>query len=92
MSRVELDAESLVRAGCIRLSYCRNRSGPLVGIYRNAESGMESDPETPYSVVCEEHNTLVSVETLRIAGNTATDTCNFCDDCREAQEHNNCTK
>lgn len=77
-----LRAEAKTRAGCVDLHFCRRGTGPLVGIYRNAESWMESDPATPWSVVCEAHHTLVCVETRAAADSTSADTCNFCDDCR----------
>lgn len=52
-------------AGRVELRRARS-TGTMVGLYRNAESGMESDPETPWSVVCEEHGCLVCVATREI--------------------------
>lgn len=68
-------------AGCV--SQRRSRvTGTLVGIYCNEQSGMESDPETPWSVVCEVHHTLVCVETLYAAQRT-NDPSDFCEDCQD---------
>jgi hypothetical protein len=78
-----LDAERKVRTGCVSLHFCRRGTGPLTGVYRSAEAGMETDHEYPWSVVCEAHHTLVSTETRAAADSTATDTRNFCDDCRD---------
>jgi hypothetical protein len=76
-----LDVEKKSRAGCVALRFGNRGKGPIVGVYRNAESGMESDPETPWSVVCESHNTIVCIET-RSAAKSITDPAEFCDDCR----------
>lgn len=80
-----LDAERDSRAGCVDLHFCEHGTGPLVGVYRSAESGIESDPETPWTVVCEEHHTCVCVESRRAAMSTAATTRNFCDDCRDTK-------
>lgn len=46
----------------------RNRiTGFVVGLYRSAESSMESDPEIPWSTVCEEHANLVCHATRSLA-------------------------
>lgn len=79
-----LDRERRARAGCIDLHFSQHGTGPLVGVYRNKESGIEIDPETPWSVVCQKHNTLVCVESRAAAMSTSADTRNFCDDCRDA--------
>lgn len=77
-----LKAAAKSRAGCVGLHFCRRGTGPLVGVYKNSESGMETDVATPWSIVCEAHGTLVCVETRADAAATSTDTKNFCDDCR----------
>lgn len=56
-------------------------TGTWVGLYRNSESGMESDPETPWSVVCEAHGCLVCVATRehgRLAMSAPHDWCPQC--------------
>lgn len=75
-----LDAVTKGRAGCVAMRF--STRGALVGVYKSVEAGLESDPATPWSVVCEEHHTLVCVESRRAADSTARDTTNFCDDCR----------
>lgn len=53
-------------AGCV--SQFRSRdTRTLVGLYNCAQAGLEDNPETPWCVVCEEHHTLVCVESLRRA-------------------------
>lgn len=71
--------------GCVQQRKCR-ATKMLVGIYSSYEAGMESDPELPWSVVCETHGAIVCTETLYAAQRTATDTTNFCDECRDIQE------
>lgn len=80
-TRAELEADRATRDGCVQLRTCR-ATGVEVGIYRSLEAGMESDPATPWSVVCEKHATLVSTETKAQALSTATDTRYWCDECR----------
>lgn len=70
-------------AGCVVQRISRITK-TLVGLYSSEQSGMESDPELPWSTVCEVHHTLVSHETLAAARATLPDPTNWCDDCREA--------
>jgi hypothetical protein len=53
----------------------------LVGVYASAESGMESDIETPWTTTCEAHSTLVCSPTLY--GAEQCHSTDFCDECRE---------
>ncbi len=55
-------------------------------IYDSAASGIEADPTLPYTIVCEDHATCVSVATLGAAREFAPDPRSWCDDCREAAE------
>lgn len=79
---------TLVReyVGCVKLSYCRRGTGTLVGVYRSAEAGMEEDPATPWSVVCEPHGSIVSVHSRRAAFAVSADSTEFCDDCRDGKK------
>lgn len=54
----------------------------LVGLYRSVESGLEADPEFPYSTVCEEHGSIVSHATLDAARRSMPRPDEWCDDCR----------
>lgn len=73
--------EAVTRDGCIALR--TTRGGIQVGLYRSAEAGMETDPEYPYSTVCESHGTLVSHETRRAADQGLSHPEMWCDQCRE---------
>jgi hypothetical protein len=65
-----------------RVEVRRARStGTLVGLYRNSESGMESDPDYPWSVVCEEHGCLVCVETRAGARSCMSSPHDWCPQC-----------
>lgn len=68
------------REGCVQLRKCR-ATGTMVGVYRAAEAGMETDPETPWCAVCEEHHTLVCTATRKQA-ETAASYPDFCEDCQ----------
>ena len=71
-------------AGCVVQRISR-KTKTLVGLYSSEQSGMEIDPEWPWSTVCEEHNTLVSHGSLAAARATLPDPTNWCDECREAE-------
>lgn len=75
--------EAVERDGCIELR--TTRKGTQVGLYRSREAGMESDPEYPYSTVCEAHNTLVCHSTRKAAEQSLPHPEMWCDECREAQ-------
>lgn len=53
----------------------------LVGLYHSEQSGIESDPELPWSTVCEAHHTLVSHSTMA-AARACRSGSEFCDECR----------
>lgn len=46
------------REGCVALKKARSTK-LLVGLYRSAEGGIESDEKLPWSTVCEEHGGVV---------------------------------
>lgn len=68
-------------AGLINMRKCR-ATGFKVGLYRSAESGLEEDPEYPYSTVCEEYGSIVCHATLRLAR----DSMSYPEWCGECQE------
>lgn len=70
--------------GCVT-QFVSRATGTVMGVYHGAQAGMECDEALPWSIVCERHNTLVSVETLSIA-HKIRDPREFCDDCREMPE------
>lgn len=67
-------------AGCVA-QWRSRETGTLVGLYHSLQAGMDSDPECRWSVVCEEHCTLVGHATLADARRTRSPLA-FCDDCR----------
>lgn len=75
-TRAQLDREQADRAGCVALAYSR-RAGTLRGVYRAREQGLEDEG---WATICEDHSTLVISETRALA--MASDTPDFCDDCR----------
>lgn len=58
-------------------------TGRMLGVYRASEAGIESDHETPWALVCEEHGSCVCVQTRADAARVRCR--DFCDDCREAR-------
>ena len=75
-----LDQVCATRAGCVQLRFCRRGSGPLVGVYSSDEAEMDS--ALPWTVICEDHGTMIGAITRSDALSTSSDTFNFCDDCR----------
>jgi hypothetical protein len=73
------EAERRGRAGCIYLAKSR-RTGALRGVYNAQEQALE---ESGWATVCEDHGTLVISETRALA--LASDTDEFCDECRAAR-------
>lgn len=73
-------SEVFERAGCLELR--TTRKGVPVGLYRSLEAGIESDPEYPYTTVCEAHNTCVCHETRRAAEQSLAYPESWCDQCR----------
>lgn len=72
-------------SGCV--SQAKSRiTGMLVGIYHGEQSGMESDQDTPWQTVCEQHNTLVGHASLKLAREHAPDPTGWCEECRAAVE------
>lgn len=69
-------------AGCVTQRTSR-ATGTLVGVYRADQAGIDADPEAPWAVVCESHNTILTVATLMLA-KASTDPRDWCDDCRAA--------
>lgn len=72
-------------AGCVIQRRSRE-TGTLVGLYHSLQSGMESDPELPWSTVCEDHSSIVSHPTLRDAKHFLGYPTQWCDDCREKEK------
>ena len=69
-------------AGLIQYRKARS-TGTRVGVYSSVEAGLEVDPELKYSVVCEDHGSIVGVSTLVDARSCATEPDSWCDECRE---------
>lgn len=67
--------------GCVAQWTSRDTK-TLVGLYHGEQSGMETDPEALWCVVCEKHHTLVGHPTLAEARRTRSPL-DFCDDCRD---------
>lgn len=69
-------------AGCVEQR--RNRAtGFVVGIYQTEQAGMETDAETPWATVCEEHHTICCHGTLALARSHAGDPKGWCEACRK---------
>lgn len=68
------------REGCVSLTKSR-QTGLLIGVYHGLQSGMESDPDTPWVTVCEAHSNLVGHATLAIARSWAAEPVTWCETC-----------
>lgn len=82
MTRAELDRERDERAGCVYLARSV-RTRALRGVYRAREAEID---DRGWATVCEDHGTLILSDTRALA--LATDTDDFCDDCRDLAEKN----
>jgi len=83
--RLALDAEQRARAGCITLRRARS-TRTIVGLYKSREADMDDDEgELPYTTFCEEHNTLVSHATRKIAEGHLSHPEQWCEDCQEKE-------
>jgi hypothetical protein len=71
-------------AGCVVRRKAR-QTGTLVGVYHNGQSGVDSD--VPWSTVCEEHGTVLTHPSLRLAHSHASDPLGWCEMCRESLDH-----
>lgn len=84
LSAAGLKAEAATRPGCVRLAYARS-TGLLVGLYRAHEAGIESDEETPWATVCEEHGGVVCHTTRKLAEGWMVEPETWCPVCQEAR-------
>lgn len=82
LNAVDLARERKNRAGCVYLSYSR-RTGALRGVYLADEQGLDTD-SGKWTTVCEDHGTLVQTDTRSHA--IASDTDDFCDECRDRRK------
>jgi hypothetical protein len=57
-------------------------TGFLVGLYDGVQSGIESDPETPWVTVCEEHGNCVCHRTQKLARSHMA-VPEWCEECQE---------
>jgi len=88
--RTKLKATSIGHEGLVEQRKCR-ATGFLVGLYKTVDqaSQQEADEAGRYSVVCEEHSTVVCVSSLSMGRYTMAHPAHFCDECREASEKEN---
>jgi len=83
LTRSALATEREDRAGCVSLSYSR-RTGALRGVYRAADQDLDTD-SGKWATICEDHGTICQHGSQAAA--RATDTDDFCDECRERQDN-----
>lgn len=83
VKRLERAREVASRSGCIKIRRAR-ATGTEVGLYRSKDAGIESDPEYPWTTVCEEHGACVCHE--KKAGALLAMACpdDWCDECRSS--------
>jgi hypothetical protein len=58
-------------------------TGTLVGLYKSDDAGIESDPEYPWSTVCEPHGGVVCHETRKAAEAALSHPEDWCPTCQE---------
>lgn len=70
--------------GCVVRRRAR-QTGRLVGIYNSEQAGMCTD-SGKWSIVCEDHATIIAHDTLPLAIAHASDPLGWCEECREEQQ------
>lgn len=68
-------------AGCVQLRRAR-ATKTLVGVYHGVQSGIDAEPSTPWVAVCEEHGSILSCESLKLAKSQAVEPEGWCSECR----------
>jgi hypothetical protein len=69
------------------VAYRKVRStGTRVGLYHAEEAGIDSDPETPWMTVCEDHGNMVGHGTRRLAEQALSHPEDWCDQCQQAYQ------
>lgn len=66
------------RAGCVQLRKAR-RTGTTVGVYHTEQAAMGGEK---WSIVCEDHGFIISIDTLSLARDHATEPDQWCEDCQ----------
>jgi hypothetical protein len=69
-------------AGIVMYRKARS-TGTHVGLYDALEAGFESDPETPWATVCEEHGGIVCHATRKAAETYLSHPEDWCPTCQE---------
>lgn len=72
------------RPGCVELR--QTRQGVQVGLYRSLEAGIETDPDYPWSTVCEPHGGVVCHETRELAEAALSHPDQWCPVCQGHEE------
>ncbi len=78
-------AEARTWAGYLSARISR-QTGTLVAVLRSAEAGIESDPDLPYTTLCDDHSTLVCHRTRSAAEGFAAEPAVWCEPCRRQLE------
>jgi hypothetical protein len=61
----------------------RNRkTGTIMTLYRADEAGLETDPDTPWCTVCQNHNTLICSSSRKLA-RMAMAWPDWCEECQD---------
>lgn len=68
-------------SGLVQKTRARS-TGVDVGLYASEQAGMESDPEWPWSTVCEAHHAIVCHATLALARRSVPWPEGWCEECR----------
>jgi hypothetical protein len=91
IAECELDYE-VDGSGAVLFRKARS-TGTHVGLYRSDESGIESDPDYPWSIVCEEHAGVTCHRTRKDAESYLSHPEEWCPTCQEHEreiQHDHC--
>ncbi len=66
------------------VAYRKARStGTRVGLYHAEEAGLDSDPDMPWVTVCEDHSSMITHGTRRLAEQALSHPEDWCEPCQQ---------
>jgi hypothetical protein len=84
-TRSDRRADARTWAGYRHASFARS-TGTLVVLVHSAEQGIEDDPDLPWTLLCDDHDSCVCFERQSDAWACMSQPEMFCDDCRDLTE------
>ena len=87
--RLRLEEARRDWVGCVQAHIARS-TGTLVAVLRSDEAGIESDPDLPWTTLCDDHSSVLCHRTLVAARSWASAPEEWCQPCRLSQSVLHC--